>query len=65
MAARTKTVITTEARATVLPYHVEIKSGDSPGDVNLPGATTPTMCFIILLLLILEVLLNIRQGESA
>lgn len=65
MAARTKVAITTEARALVQANRVEIKSLENPGDVNVPGASTPLMIIIILLLLCLEVLLNIRQGETA
>lgn len=67
MAARSKAAITTEARKVVQPFHVSIESAsDNPGDlVAIPGSTAPLSVIIILLLLCLEVLLNIRQGETA
>lgn len=67
MAARTKTAITAECRKLVTPYHISIDgTDDNPGNlVNMPNSVTPVMVCMILVLLCLEVLLNIRNGETA
>ena len=66
MAARTKAAITAEASKLVTPFHVSIASTENPGDIGtVPGSTSQVSVVIVLLLLILEVLLNIRQAETA
>lgn len=64
MAARTKAAITTEAQKVVLPFHIQIQDAANPGNVVVPTSTTPLMAILIVLLQILEVLLNIREGET-
>jgi hypothetical protein len=65
MAARSEAVITAEASKVVSPFRVSIESTTNPGDVIVPTSTSLAMVVIILLLMCLEVLLNIRQGETA
>lgn len=66
MAARTKAAITTECRKLVQPFQISIEAADNPGDlVAVSGSTAPARTIMILILLCLEVLLNIRQGETA
>lgn len=66
MAARSKTIITSEVRKVVAPFRVSIEGADNPGDIgNVPGSLSLSAAIIIILLLCLEVLLNIRQGETA
>jgi len=66
MAARTKTEIVAEARRIARPY-VQLKSGEHSGatDIEADGSTTtPQRTVIALLLLIVELLSNIRQNET-
>lgn len=67
MAARTKVALVAEARKVVGPFRIDIQGSDTIADLgpNAPQSLTVGMAVLVLLLMILEVLLNIRQGETA
>lgn len=66
MAARSKTVIKTELQRIVAPIRISIDGGDdNPGNLGpVPTSSTPIMIVAMLLLVIIEVLLNIRESEA-
>lgn len=65
MATRTKLDITAQLREVVKGQHVEIVPGDNAGQTVLRDSVSLTIIFITLLLVAIEVLLNIRNGETA
>lgn len=66
MAARTKTEIVEEARRIVATHHIDMIKGENAGALNTIAGESSTQfkVFVSLLLLIIELLSNIRQNET-